>query len=146
MKTKRPPSTSPSLPEPVLPPLAEVASSLPEKHLRIGWWALLLFLTMGLALEVLHAFKVEAYLKVSNETRRLMWTLAHAHGTLLGLVNLAFGFTVKSAALDPSALNVRAISSALIAASVLLPGGFFLGGIAFYGGEPGLGVLLGPFG
>ena len=38
------------------------------------------------------------------------------------------------------------ISTSLIAASTLLPGGFFLGGVAFYGGDPGLGVLLVPIG
>ena len=124
----------------------ELQTNYVQRHLRFGWWSLLLFATLGLTLETLHGLKVRAYLDVSNETRRLMWTLAHAHGTLLGLVHVAFGLTVKSAALDPRALNVRAISSALIAASVLLPGGFFLGGIAFYGGDPGLGVLLVPFG
>ena len=51
------------------------------RHLRIGYWALALFVTMGLLLETLHAFKVGAYLDVQNETRRLMWRLAHAHGT-----------------------------------------------------------------
>ena len=117
-----------------------------RRHLRFGWWALLVFATLGLVLESLQGFKVAAYLDVSNETRRLMWTLAHAHGTLLGLIHVAFGLTVRSAALDPGLPNVRAISPALIAASVLLPGGFFLGGLAFYGGDPGLGVLLVPFG
>ena len=29
-------------------------------------------------------------------------------------------------------------------ASILLPGGFFLGGIVFYGGDSGLGALLVP--
>jgi len=33
-----------------------------------------------------------------------------------------------------------------MAASVLLPGGFFLGGVVFYSGDPGLGVLLVPVG
>jgi hypothetical protein len=42
--------------------------------------------------------------------------------------------------------NVRLISSCLIGALVLLPGGFFLGGIVVYGGDPGLGVLLVPIG
>ena len=116
------------------------------RHLRVGWWSLLVFATLGLTLETLHGLKVRAYLDVSNETRRLMWTLAHAHGTLLGLVHVAFGLTVRSAAFDQGAPNLRAISAALIAASVLLPGGFFLGGMAFYGGDPGLGVLLVPFG
>jgi len=117
-----------------------------RRHLRFGWWSLLVFASLGFTLETLHGLKVRAYLDVSNETRRLMWTLAHAHGTLLGLVHVAFGLTVRSAALDPGLTNVRAISPALIAASVLLPGGFFLGGLAFYGGDPGLGVLLVPFG
>lgn len=27
-----------------------------------------------------------------------------------------------------------------------MPGGFFLGGIAFYSGDPGFGILLVPFG
>jgi len=57
------------------------------RHLRFGWWSLLVFATLGLILESLHGFKVRAYLDVSNETRRLMWTLAHAHGTLLAVVS-----------------------------------------------------------
>ena len=117
-----------------------------QRHLRVGWWSLLVFATLGLTLETLHGLKVRAYLDVSNETRRLMLRLAHAHGTLLGLVHVAFGLTVRSAAFDQGAPNLRAISAALIAASVLLPGGFFLGGMAFYGGDPGLGVLLVPIG
>ena len=63
---------------------------LVRRHLRFGWWSLATFGLLGLVLETLHGFKVGAYLDVSNETRRLMWTLAHAHGTLLGLVHLGF--------------------------------------------------------
>ena len=33
-----------------------------------------------------------------TEARRLMWTLAHTHGTLLGLVHLAFSATACSPA------------------------------------------------
>ena len=33
-----------------------------------------------------------------------------------------------------------------MAASFLLPGGFFLGGTFIYGGDPGLGILLTPLG
>ena len=116
-----------------------------RRHLRFGWWSLLLFATLGLVLESLQGFKVRAYLDASNDTRRLMWTLAHAHGTLLAAVNILFGLTLRSAA--PAAMpGVRRISAGLIAASLLLPGGFFLGGVAFYGGDPGLGVLLVPVG
>ena len=113
--------------------------------MRFGWWSLLVFATLGLVLETLHGFKVRAYLDVSNETRRLMWTLAHAHGTLLSLVHVVFGLTVRSG-LGPADRALKPISSALIAASVLLPGGFFLGGIAFFSGDPGLGVLFVPLG
>ena len=103
-----------------------------------------MFASAGLVLESLHGFKVRAYLDTSNETRRLMWTLAHAHGTLLALVNVAAGLTWRAAPSMPA--NARLISTSLIAASVLLPGGFFLCGVAFYGGDPGVGTLLVPIG
>jgi len=118
---------------------------LMRRHLRFGWWALLVFLLLGLALEFLHGFKVGAYLKVSNETRRLMWTLAHAHGTLLGLVNLAFAFTVRL--LPEWAARERGLSSfCLRGATLLMPAGFFLGGLFIYSGDPGLGIVLVPVG
>jgi hypothetical protein len=116
-----------------------------QRHLRVGWWSLLVFAAAGLGLETLHGFKVAAYLDVSNETRRLMWTLAHAHGTLLAVIHLVFALILRSVP-ELAAKDLRAISSSLVAASVLLPGGFFLGGITFYGGDPGLGVLLVPVG
>jgi hypothetical protein len=116
-----------------------------QRHLRFGWWSLFVFATMGLVLETLHGFKVRAYLDVSSETRRLMWTLCHAHGTLLAVVNVLFGLTSKILSGMP-ARELRGISSSLLAASLLLPGGFFLGGVAFYSGDPGLGVLLVPVG
>ena len=66
-----------------------------RRHLRLGWWSLLAFATLGLGLESLHGFKIRAYLDVSNETRRLMWTLAHAHGTLLAILNIVFGLSLR---------------------------------------------------
>lgn len=116
-----------------------------RRHLRFGWWSLLFFTMLGLVLESLHGFKVPAYLDASNETRRLMWTLAHAHGTLLSLVHVIFGLCVRVAP-EMSARNRPLISWSLIGASLLLPGGFFLGGVVFYGGDPGVAVLLVPVG
>ena len=116
-----------------------------RRHLRFGWFSLLVFLSMGLALEALHGFKVQAYLNVLNETRRLMWTLAHAHGTLLGLAHLGFAFSVTlTPAWAPRTRNTASCS--LIAASALMPGGFFLGGVWVYAGDPGLGIVLVPVG
>lgn len=118
---------------------------LARRHLRFGWWSLAVFATLGLVLESLHGFKVGAYLDVLNETRRLMWTLAHAHGTLLSIVHLIFGLSVRVAP-ELIAADRKAISRWLITASLLLPGGFFLGGVGFYGGDPGMGALLVPVG
>src|SRR5262245_27907469 len=115
-----------------------------RRHLRVGWAALLIFATLGLVLEALQGFKVAAYLDVSNETRRLMWRLAHAHGALLGAINILFALTLKASASNfPSAAR---ISTSLVGATILLPVGFFLGGVVFYSGDPGGGVLPVPVG
>ena len=116
-----------------------------RRHLRFGWFAMLVFLTLGLVLEALHGFKVQAYLNVMNETRRLMWTLAHAHGTLLGLTNIGFAFTLRCLVTWPPQRRMTA-SYSLIAASVLMPAGFFIGGVWVYAGDPGLGIVLVPIG
>lgn len=116
-----------------------------RRHLRLGWWSLLLFATLGLVLESLHGFKIRAYLDVSNETRRLMWTLAHAHGTLLAILNIIFGLSLRTAP-ELTTARLAFVSPALAGATILMPVGFFLGGIAFYAGDPGLGVLLLPIG
>ena len=114
-------------------------------HLRFGWWSLLFFLALGLVLDTLHGFKIGWYLDVSNTTRRLMWTLAHAHGTLTSLVHLVFALALHA---FPTAAGrwLRFASACLIASTILLPGGFFLGGIVIYGGDPGVGILLTPVG
>ncbi len=100
---------------------------------------------LGLALELFHGFKVRMYLDVSNETRRLMWTLAHAHGSLLGLVHVVLGLSLHSIP-ELGTRTLGILSSSLIGASILLPGGFFLGGITVYSGDPGLGILVVPVG
>jgi hypothetical protein len=115
------------------------------RHLQFAWWSLLCFVILGIALEALHAFKIGWYLGQTSEMRRLLWTLAHAHGTLLSLVHAAFAFTYF--ALPTPVTRRRQLASALLmAASVLLPGGFFLGGTFVYEGDPGLGIWLVPFG
>lgn len=114
------------------------------RHLRWGWGALLAFLSLGILLEAFHGFKMEWYLSVANDTRRLLWRLAHTHGTLLGLVHLAFAFTLRAKALSPRGLRVT--SAALVGATLLLPSGFLLGGWAIHGGDPGRAILLVPIG
>jgi GNAT superfamily N-acetyltransferase len=115
------------------------------RHVRVGLWGLLGFLTLGLVLEALHGFKVGFYLDVDSEPRRLAWRLAHAHGTLLSLLNVVFGLVLGSR-YAPSPVAARRASGLLTAATVLLPGGFLLGGLFLHGGDPGVGVLLVPLG
>ena len=56
---------------------------------------MLIFLSLGMFLEYLHAFRATWYLNVGEaETRRLMWTLAHAHGIGLSLLNMGFAATL----------------------------------------------------
>lgn len=118
---------------------------LTRAHLRNGWIALVVFVCLGIGLESLHAFKSFAYLGVGNETRRLMFTLAHAHGIGLSLVQIAFAATL-SLSIDLPSARMAIVSRCLNGALVLMPLGFLLGGIVTYGGDPGIGVLLVPVG
>jgi hypothetical protein len=118
------------------------ANALSRRHLRIGYVGLAVFITLGGVLEALHGFKVGFYLDVDSETRRLMWRLAHAHGTLLSLLHVTYGLTLSA---FPASVRPMA-SSALTAALLLVPGGFFVGGLTVAGGDPNLGILLVPVG
>lgn len=133
------------------------AAAYARRHLAFGWWSLLLFLSLGLVLETFHGLKIGWYLQVSSHIRRLMLTLAHTHGTLLALIHLAFAVTAcRTGPSNPETVENRdpedfpawrrRASACLIGASVLLPGGFFLGGLFIYDGDPGLGALLVPLG
>ncbi len=115
------------------------------RNMRFGWLALLLFATLGIALESMHGFKVGWYLDVGNEVRRLMWRLAHAHGGLLAIVNILYALVAGSQE-EAEAERVAKASPLLMAAALLLPLGFFLGGIWTHGGDPFIGILLVPVG
>ena len=119
------------------------SAALAARHFRLGWLHLFLFLSLGVLLEALHGFKIGAYLNPSNSTRRLLWTLAHAHGTLLGLIHIAFAVTAPRLTAWPAQTR-RLASTSLVAGSWLLPAGFFLGGIGVFGGDPGIGIFLVP--
>lgn len=112
------------------------------RHLRIGWWALALFVVLGAGLELLHGIKAPFYLDAGQETTRLLLRLAHAHGTGLAIVNIVFGLTVHA---RPRAAS-RFASACLLTALVLLPVGFFAGGLGASRGDPGVGILLVPAG
>ena len=59
------PSTTPDASQGPSPD-APIAPAI-HSHMRTGWIALLVFVTLGTVLEALHAFKSSAYLGVGNE-------------------------------------------------------------------------------
>jgi len=124
---------------------ADVQGLLTGRHLRIGWWSVLFFLSWGVVLEGLQVFGVDFYRQLGGETTRLMWRLAHVHGALLGLVHIAFAASVFMAA-DWTSTSRRIASYCLILAGLLLPVGFLLGGLWVSAGDPSLGVALVPVG
>ena len=112
-----------------------------SKAMRTGWTLLAISLPLGLTLEVLHAFKVQGLL--ASGVRREMWRLAHAHGASLGLLCLLFAALAEKH-IEPAAR--ASISRNLRTAALLMPLGFFLGGVLNSEGDPSPGVLLVPFG
>lgn len=107
-------------------------------NLRAGLWALCVFTGLGLLLETAHGFKLGLYLDVQHDTRRLLWRLAHAHGALLGVLNVGYALVAR---VFPGLVDLQA-ERALLSALVLMPSGFLLGGGFARGGDPGLGVTL----
>jgi hypothetical protein len=116
-----------------------------RRQFRIGWTGLVFFMVFGVFLEALHGLKVTAYLGPGVETRRLMWTLAHAHGTLFSVVHLAMGAYFGLCVGQPHVRHQRAARWALVGL-VAMPLGFLLGGAWIYEGDPGLGIFLVPVG
>jgi len=112
-----------------------------RKHLKIGWLGLVLFLALGIAIESLHGLKLPYYLDLKNSSRRLMWTLAHSHGTLFALINIAFAFTIPKL---NSRKHLQWISISLVLGLCGMPLSFFAAGVWLQKGEPGLAVFLVP--
>lgn len=124
---------------------SSAAAARIRHHMRVGWHGLLVFGALGTLLEILHAWKNPAYLGVGNEVRRLMWTLAHAHGIGLSLLHIGFAATLFVVFGEVRPRLSRA-SWLLDVSTLLMPLGFFLGGAVSYHGDPGIGVVLVPVG
>lgn len=120
---------------------AEV-TDLARRQLRWGFIGLVVFVTLGVLLEAFHAFKWMGYLHVEAESRRLLLRLAHAHGTLLALLQIAVGLTGR--AYPVVLLSVRPVLYLL--AQWLVPLGFLLGAVGARSGDPGPMIALLPVG
>lgn len=108
--------------------------------IRQGWISLALWITFGVLLEGLIGFRTPGYL--DDGVRREMFRMAHAHGTLLNLILIGAAICAR--------LNMirigRMTSLGLCSAAILLPAGFFFGGLWHFKDEPGPAILLVPIG
>ena len=120
--------------------------ALARRHQVWGWRLLAFFMTCGLLLEGMHGFKIGLYLDPNNTLRRELWTLAHAHGTLIAIIQLAFS-QVVSRHWWSSLPQIRLCSFLYFGAAFFLPAGFFLGGIKPYSNsDPWIGIWWVPLG
>ncbi len=117
-------------------------TDLARRQLRWGFLGLVVFVTLGVLLEAFHAFKWMGYLHVDAESRRLLLRLAHAHGTVLSLLQIAVGLAGRA---YPAVLgSVRPVLYLL--AQWLVPLGFLLGAVGARSGDPGHMIALLPVG
>lgn len=124
---------------------AQQQNSFIRRHLVFGWCCVLGFILLGLMLDNFHAFHVGWYMDTNHQTRRLMSTLAHAHGTLLGGLHIAFAGTLFIVG-ESSTRHLRLASSSLLSVSLIMPLGFLLAGIFLLEDQPGIAIFLVPVG
>ncbi len=110
--------------------------------LRAGWLLLAFSLPLGLTLEALHAWKVDVYL--GSALRRELWTLAHAHGNLLGILCLVFA--ALGARIGGDGSHRLRLARGLVLGAALMPLGFLGGGVLSGEGDPSLAIVLVPLG
>ena len=109
-----------------------------ESLLFQGWVSIAVWMSFGLLLEGLLGYKIPSYLE--DAQRRELFRLAHAHGTLLGVVVVAAALCVRSLQIRPPRIAARAMR----VGSVLMPLGFLLSGIWHPEGDPGFAIWLVP--
>jgi hypothetical protein len=105
-----------------------------------GWISLIFWMSIGLLLETLMAYKSPAYL--DDAQRRELFRLAHAHGALLGLVLVVASLWIRRTGVEVS----RSSLGALRLGAGILPLGFLLAGLWHVEGDPGLAIWLVPGG
>ncbi len=113
-----------------------------ERHLRASLALVALFLASGLWLEAMLGLRAEGW--IDDPLRREFLRLGHAHGGLLGLVNLGLAWALERLATPASwasKIRVAAWSGALLVGL-----GFMLGGLLHGPSDPGLPILVVPAG
>jgi hypothetical protein len=111
-------------------------------HLRLALVLVALVLSSGLVLESLVGLRTRAWM--DDALLRELVRLAHAHGGLLGLVNVALAFAMGW--LKTPELWARRVRVAALLGAVLVVAGFFGGGVWHGVSDPGPMVLFVPAG
>jgi len=112
------------------------------QHLRFALVLVAFVLASGLVLESLVGLRTRGWM--DDELRRELVRLAHAHGGLLGLVNVALAFVMGR--LHTPEVWARRVRVAALLGAVLVAVGFFGGGVWHGISDPGPLVLLVPAG
>lgn len=130
-------------PRPIATPVDQNApASLGRRHQRVGWTLLFIAMLVGTTLEAALGFKATGLLL--DPIRREFWSLSHFHAGMMALVNLVYVAWSDNPRLTDSQQQLA--SRALLAGTILLPLGFFLGGLIHAEGDPGVGIFLVPLG
>ncbi|PRQ07431.1 hypothetical protein [Enhygromyxa salina] len=113
-----------------------------DRHLRASIALVALFLASGLWLEAMYGLRAEGW--IDDPLRREFLRLGHAHGGLLGLVNIALAWALERLATPAS--WARKIRWAALLGAALVGAGFMLGGLLHGPTDPGPPVLAVPAG
>jgi hypothetical protein len=105
-----------------------------------GWLSLAFWISFGLLLESLMAYKAPIYL--DDQQRRELFRLAHAHGSVLGMVLIIAAMWARGIGARVSRLAVIALRLG----AVVMPLGFLAAGLWHPESEPGLAIWLVPAG
>lgn len=112
------------------------------RHLRLSLVVVAIFLAMGLWLEAMLGLRAQGW--ADDALRRELLRLGHAHGALLGLLNVALGWAMERLC-TPAVWATRIRVAALLGA-VAVGLGFVGGGLWHAPTDPGPLVLMVPAG
>lgn len=113
-----------------------------DRHLRLSLWLVAGFLGMGLALEAMLGLRLWG--GADDALRRELLRLGHAHGGLLGLLNLGLAWAIER--LRPPLAWARRIRVAALGGAAAVGLGFIGGGLWHGPTDPGPLVLAVPAG
>ena len=107
---------------------------------RQGWISLAIWMSAGLLFEGLIGFRAPAYLQ--DATRRELFRLAHAHGTVLNILLLVAALYLSKNLVAPPSAAIWCLRIGV----VLMPLGFLLGGVWHYESDPNPLIVAAPLG